>query len=115
MPADSFDLQKERLMADLRTVIADAEGLLKLGGAEAGEAASDARVKLQDRLAQLKGSLTGGAMSFSGSAFEGDVKALAAKGVEGIETEAVTLLLEKMYRAENDRLAQSLQQAFETQ
>ena len=70
---------------------------------------------VQDRLAQLKGSLTGGAMSFSGSAFEGDVKALAAKGVEGIETEAVTLLLEKMYRAENDRLAQSLQQAFETQ
>ena len=71
--------------------------------------------QVQDRLAQLKGSLTGGAMSFSGSAFEGDVKALAAKGVEGIETEAVTLLLEKMYRAENDRLAQSLQQAFETQ
>lgn len=58
MPADTFDLQRERLMADLRTVIADAEGLLKLGGAEAGEAASEARGKLQDRLAQLKDKLT---------------------------------------------------------
>jgi ElaB/YqjD/DUF883 family membrane-anchored ribosome-binding protein len=58
MTSDNLTLQRERLMADLRSVIADAEGLVKAGGAEAGDAAEEARGKLQDRLTQLKDKLT---------------------------------------------------------
>lgn len=57
MTVEAFEMQKERLMTDLRTVIADAEVLLQSGSAEAGDAAADARVKLQDRLTQMKARL----------------------------------------------------------
>ena len=46
--------QREKLMADLRTVVADAENLLKLTANEAGEAAIGLRQRLQDRMAEAK-------------------------------------------------------------
>jgi ElaB/YqjD/DUF883 family membrane-anchored ribosome-binding protein len=58
MSSDNLALQRERLMADLRNVIADAESLVKAGSTEAGTAANEARDKLQDRLTQLKDKLS---------------------------------------------------------
>ena len=47
-------VQREKLMADLRTVVADAENLLKLTANEAGEAATGLRQRLQDRMAEAR-------------------------------------------------------------
>lgn len=49
--------QREKLMADLRTVVADAEQLLKMTADEVGEGAAGLRERLQDRLTQSKESL----------------------------------------------------------
>jgi len=46
--------QREKLMSDLRTVVADAEQLLKLTADEMGEGAAGLRERLQERLAQAK-------------------------------------------------------------
>lgn len=46
--------QKEKLMADLRVVVADAEALLKLTASDATEGAAGLRERLQERLAQSK-------------------------------------------------------------
>lgn len=50
-------MQREKLMADLRTVVADAEQLLKMTANELGEGAAGLRERLQERLTQSKDSL----------------------------------------------------------
>ncbi len=45
---------KEKLMNDLKLVIADAEELMKLTAGEVGEKASEMRMRMQDRLDQAK-------------------------------------------------------------
>ncbi|KPF48400.1 hypothetical protein IP87_03075 [beta proteobacterium AAP121] len=50
-------MQREKLMADLRVVVADAEQLLKMTASEMGEGAVGLRERLQERLAQSKDSL----------------------------------------------------------
>lgn len=49
--------QKDKLMADLRQVIADAEDLLKLTANEVGDSAVGLRERLQQRMADAKHSL----------------------------------------------------------
>jgi len=49
--------QREKLMADLRIVVADAEQLLKMTADEVGEGAAGLRERLQDRLAHSKDTL----------------------------------------------------------
>jgi len=49
--------QRDKLMADLRIVVADAEQLLKLTANEVGESAAGLRERLQERLAQGRDSL----------------------------------------------------------
>ncbi len=48
---------KDKLMTDLRTVVADAEELLRATASQAGDKVSDLRGKLQDHLANAKTSL----------------------------------------------------------
>ncbi len=49
--------QKDKLMADLRVVIADAEELLSLGAEQTGATASAWRARIEARLATAKASL----------------------------------------------------------
>lgn len=49
--------QKDKLMADLRVVIADAEDLLRLGAEQTGAAATEWRGRVEARLAQARASL----------------------------------------------------------
>ncbi|MES2975251.1 MAG: DUF883 family protein [Pseudomonadota bacterium] len=49
---------KEKLMADLKVVIADAEELLKMTAGQAGEKAAELRTRMQARLEQAKAELT---------------------------------------------------------
>ena len=49
--------QKDKLMADLRVVIADAEELLRLGAEQTGASATEWRGRVEARLAQAKASL----------------------------------------------------------
>lgn len=51
---DTTNHSKDKLVADLKTVVADAEELLKLTAGQAGEKISDVRVRLADRLAVAK-------------------------------------------------------------
>ena len=46
--------QKDRLMSDLKLVISDAEELLRMTADQAGEAASEVRKRVQERLADAK-------------------------------------------------------------
>lgn len=46
--------QREKLIADLRVVVSDAEELLKLTAGEVGETAVGLRERLQDRLNQAR-------------------------------------------------------------
>ena len=46
--------QREKMIADLRLVVADAEELLKMTADEVGESALGLRERLQDRLSQAK-------------------------------------------------------------
>ncbi|MDO9072882.1 MAG: DUF883 family protein [Rubrivivax sp.] len=46
--------QRDKLMADLRTVVTDAEHLLKLTANEVGEGTAGLRERLQERLEQSK-------------------------------------------------------------
>jgi ElaB/YqjD/DUF883 family membrane-anchored ribosome-binding protein len=59
-------VQRSKLMADLRVVVADAEELLKLTAGEMGEGASQLRERLQERLVQAKEGL----IDLQGSATE---------------------------------------------
>src|SRR6188474_1784588 len=49
--------QKDKLMADLKVVIADAEELLKMTAGQAGEKAAELRLRMQARLEQAKADL----------------------------------------------------------
>lgn len=46
--------QKDKLMADLRVVIADAEDLLRLGAEQTGATATEWRARVEARLAAAK-------------------------------------------------------------
>jgi ElaB/YqjD/DUF883 family membrane-anchored ribosome-binding protein len=46
--------QRDKLMADLRVVVADAEELLKLTAGEVSAASAELRLRLQDRLLSAK-------------------------------------------------------------
>jgi ElaB/YqjD/DUF883 family membrane-anchored ribosome-binding protein len=50
-------VHKEKLMSDLRVVIADAEELLRMTADQAGEAAIDIRSRIQARMTQAKADL----------------------------------------------------------
>lgn len=54
---DMTAMQREKLMADMRTVVADAEELLKMTADEVGESATALRERLKDRMLQAKDSL----------------------------------------------------------
>lgn len=54
---DVSTAQKDRLMSDLRVVIADAEELLRTTAGELGEGAAEARGRIQARLQQAKENL----------------------------------------------------------
>lgn len=47
-------VNKDKLVADLKVVVADAEELIKLTAGQAGEKLSDVRGRLADRLAEAK-------------------------------------------------------------
>ncbi|MDY0014257.1 MAG: DUF883 family protein [Rhodocyclaceae bacterium] len=47
-------VNKDKLVADLKVVVADAEELIKLTAGQAGEKLSDVRGRLTDRLAEAK-------------------------------------------------------------
>ena len=49
--------QKDKLMADLRVVVADAEELLRLGAEQTGASAIERRARVEARLAKAKLSL----------------------------------------------------------
>lgn len=50
--------QREKLMDDLRTVVADAEAMLKLTADEVGDSAVGMRDRLQQRLADARSSIS---------------------------------------------------------
>lgn len=50
----TVDVQKDKLMQDLRVVLRDAEDLLKTSGQQLGDGAAQWRERSQDRLAQLR-------------------------------------------------------------
>lgn len=50
-------VHKDKLMSDLRVVIADAEELLRMTADEAGEGAADIRSRVQARMNQAKADL----------------------------------------------------------
>lgn len=50
-------VQKDRLMSDLRLVIADAEELLRMTAGQAGDGVADVRSRVQARLNQAKADL----------------------------------------------------------
>lgn len=54
----SIDVSKEKLVADLKVVIADAEELLRATASQAGEKVSAARERIQASLAAAKVKLT---------------------------------------------------------
>ncbi|RYF43730.1 MAG: DUF883 domain-containing protein [Comamonadaceae bacterium] len=49
--------QKDKLMSDLKVVIADTEELLKLTASQAGEKAAELRTRMQARMEQAKADL----------------------------------------------------------
>jgi len=52
--SDQVHAQKERLVADLHAVVAEAESLLKATAGQAGEGASELRAKVQASLDRAK-------------------------------------------------------------
>jgi ElaB/YqjD/DUF883 family membrane-anchored ribosome-binding protein len=46
--------QKDKLMADLRVVISDAEELLRLGAEQTGASATEWRARVQERIAEAR-------------------------------------------------------------
>lgn len=55
---ETTEVTKEKLAADLRVVIADAEELLRATASQAGEKAALARVKIEDSLAVAREKLS---------------------------------------------------------
>ena len=58
MNAQSADVSKEKLVADLKVVVADAEELLRATASQAGEKVAAARERIQASLASAKIKLT---------------------------------------------------------
>ncbi|MBI5920280.1 MAG: DUF883 domain-containing protein [Betaproteobacteria bacterium] len=54
---DMNQTSKEKLIADLRVIVADSEELLRSTAGQAGEKISEARAKAQDHLASAKNKL----------------------------------------------------------
>jgi ElaB/YqjD/DUF883 family membrane-anchored ribosome-binding protein len=54
MSAQSADVSKEKLVADLKVVVADAEELLRATASQAGEKVAAARERIQASLASAK-------------------------------------------------------------
>ncbi|MEO8119621.1 MAG: DUF883 family protein [Rhodoferax sp.] len=54
---DMTAVQKDKLMSDLRVVIADAEEMLRMTAHEVGEGAADLRSRVQARMNQAKADL----------------------------------------------------------
>jgi ElaB/YqjD/DUF883 family membrane-anchored ribosome-binding protein len=54
---DMTTIQKDKLMSDLRMVIADAEEVLRMTADEVGEGAADLRSRVQARMNQAKDDL----------------------------------------------------------
>jgi len=54
MSAQSTDVSKEKLVADLKVVVADAEELLRATASQAGEKVAAARERIQASLASAK-------------------------------------------------------------
>ncbi len=54
---DLTETQRDRLMTDLRVVIADAEELLRLGAQQTGTAAAEWRAKVEARIADAKAAM----------------------------------------------------------
>lgn len=54
---DLTDTQRDRLMTDLRVVIADAEELLRLGAQQTGSTAAEWRAKVETRIADAKAAM----------------------------------------------------------
>lgn len=52
--SDMSDVSKEKLISDIRLVIADTEELLRATAGQAGDKIADLRAKTQDRLAAAK-------------------------------------------------------------
>lgn len=50
----STTASRDKLMADLRVVIEDAEELLKVTAGQAGDKVADLRIRMQDRMDQAK-------------------------------------------------------------
>ncbi|MDP2170487.1 MAG: DUF883 family protein [Rhodocyclaceae bacterium] len=55
---ETADVSKEKLIADFKVVVADAEELLRATASQAGDKAADLRTKIQNRLAEAKVKLT---------------------------------------------------------
>lgn len=55
--AEVTTAQKEKLMGDLKLVIADAEELLKLTAGQVGDKAAEMRMRMQARMEQAKADL----------------------------------------------------------
>lgn len=55
--SEATTIQKDKLMADLRVVVNDAQELLELTAGQAGEVASGVRQRLQERLVKAKENL----------------------------------------------------------
>ena len=51
---ETADVNKEKLIADFKVVVADTEELLRATASQAGDKAADLRVKIQSRLADAK-------------------------------------------------------------
>lgn len=58
MSSSSSAINNEKLMNDLRTVIADAEELLRLGSDQAGDQATAWRGRIQERIDQARTTLS---------------------------------------------------------
>lgn len=56
--SQAMDVQKDKVMQDLRVVMRDAEELLKSGGQQLGDGAALWRERTQDRLAQVRQQLS---------------------------------------------------------
>ncbi len=51
---ETADVSKEKLIADFKVVVSDAEELLRATASQAGDKASDLRARIQSRLADAK-------------------------------------------------------------
>ena len=92
---DVATVNKDKLMTDLKVVIADAEELLRLTADQAGEGVADVRSRVQTRMNQAKA----------------DLMQLQEAAVAKVKAAGVRHFVPKPYTAESllETLAQALQ------